>query len=78
MDVSNLLYEAMSVKLSDTFMFCVVFSIDQSSYFVWVIFCDILTSLLYSPGILCAWTHALLQFLILESIIENDTRSVWD
>ena len=54
MDVSNLLYEAMSVKLGDTFMFCVVFSIDQSSYFVWVIFCDILTSLLYSPGILCA------------------------
>ena len=32
MDVANLLYEAMSVKLSVTFMFCGVFSIDQSSY----------------------------------------------
>ena len=56
MDVANLLYEAMSVKLSVTFMFCGVFSIDQSSYLYGSFLLIYSHLFLYRPGtcILCA------------------------
>lgn len=44
MDVSNLLYNAMSLKVIVTFMFCAVLSIDESSY-------------LYGSFLLIYWIH---------------------
>lgn len=58
MDVSNLLYEAMSVKLSVTFMFCGVFSIDQSSY-LYGSFFVIYSHLCYTVLVFCVLGHTL-------------------
>lgn len=56
MDMSNLLYGAMSVKVSVYFMFCAVFSIDESSHLYGSFLLMYSHLFLYRPGtfVLCA------------------------
>lgn len=59
MDVSDLLYKAMSLKVSVTFMFCAVFSICESPYLYgsYIFFNNVHVSVIQSWRVVCLDTR---------------------